>query len=211
MCMIKTIAYDNRQFASNTYIIGELGKNCVVVDPGQTGTGLLMFIKDRYQTISGILLTHGHFDHIRGLNALVDAYHCPIYIHKEDAHYLSDPRFNGSAQFGEPYTYDGLVHQVEDEELIHLEGHVFRVMHTPFHSPGSSCFIYEQEKSIFTGDTLFNRTIGRTDLIGSSERLIASSLAKFKQIDPSFVIYAGHGSQSTIANELKFNRFFLYI
>lgn len=209
--MIKTLSYDERQFASNTYVIGELGKACIVVDPGQTGVGLLTYIKERYSHVAGILLTHGHFDHIRGLDLLVETYRCPVYIHRLDTEYLVNARYNGSSLYGQTYTYEGLVTQIEDEELIHLEGHVFKVMHTPFHTPGSSCFVYEQEKAIFTGDTLFQRTIGRTDLIGSSDRQISASLAKFKTLNPSLTIYAGHGQTSTIESELKYNRFFLYI
>lgn len=209
--MIKSFRYDDRQFAANTYVIGELGKACIVIDPGQIGTGLLTYIKERYSHVAGILLTHGHFDHIRGIDVLVEAYHCPVFIHQLDTQYLTDTRYNGSSVYGQPYTYEGNVHQVEDEELIHLDGYVFRVLHTPFHTPGSSCFIYEQEQAIFTGDTLFQRTIGRTDLIGSSDRQIGPSLLKIKKLNHQLTIYAGHGLTSTIENEIKYNRFFLYI
>ena len=153
-----------------------------------------------------ILITHGHFDHINAVDEWSFAYpDAGVYISEGDMEALTNPDSNGSSVFADRCKYSTVASSIEDLNLDFL-----KVISTPGHSKGSVCLLIELEgqKLMFTGDTLFAGSCGRTDLKGGNEAKMLQSLKLLSKLDPDITIYPGHGPSSTIENELKNNPFF---
>lgn len=205
-----TFTYQNyHELLSNTYLLIDNDK-CVVIDPSVNNDGIINYIKNHSLSLKGVLLTHCHFDHIQGVDRLIDEFKCPLYIHENDVDGLKDINLNCSI-----YNENGFVVKVKslptplyDGEILSiLDNSGIKVIHTPFHSMGSSCFYVEKENILFSGDTLFKLSVGRDDLPGSKPRLQYESLNKLISLPDECKIYPGHGSSSTIGYEKKYNRF----
>ena len=189
--------------SANTYILID-GKDCVIIDPGFVDPEVGQYIKDNSLNLKGILLTHGHFDHIRG----VGAYNCPVYMHKNDVELLTNPHLNCSDRFSrKDIVIDIKPEIVEDGQELHLLSKAIKVIHTPYHTMGSVCYYLPEEKILFSGDSLFKGSIGRSDFITSDPRLIKDSLAKLAALDDDVVIYPGHMNNTTIGEERNENPF----
>ena len=153
-----------------------------------------------------VLITHGHFDHINAVDEWSFAYpDAGVYISEGDMEALTNPDSNGSSVFTDRCKYSTVASSIEDLNLDFL-----KVISTPGHSKGSVCLLIELEgqKLMFTGDTLFAGSCGRTDLKGGNEAKMLQSLKLLSKLDPDITIYPGHGPSSTIENELKNNPFF---
>lgn len=190
----------------NTYVIGEEGKPCVIIDPGYNKHGSLdSYIEKHHQQVLGYLLTHGHYDHIEGLASLT--HQAPVFMSEEDLPCLTDPVLNGSAELkGEEVNLPQIEpYSVDDEDEIRLGSFLFKVILTPFHTKGSCCFYWEKEGVLFSGDTLFHLGVGRTDLPGGCPREMDESLRKLACLPLSTKVYPGHGESTDIKNELVFN------
>jgi glyoxylase-like metal-dependent hydrolase (beta-lactamase superfamily II) len=155
----------------------------------------------------GILLTHGHFDHTFCANELREYSGAPIYAHENETQLLQSPEYNRSG-------YRGLNVSVIPDKLL-SDGEVFsfangeelRVIHTPGHTAGGCCFYDEKAGIIFTGDTLFKETIGRTDMpTGNLSELLASVKEKLYTLPESVKVYPGHEEASSIRHEKKYNK-----
>lgn len=196
---------------SNTYVLDDQNGNAVVIDPGYGDRPSIRDFLIRHNLqLKAILLTHGHFDHTRGIPSLIAAFpNAPIYMHELEVAFLSDPRLNCSYldRKIEPVIIDAPAIALNDAEIINLLGKDIYVIHTPFHTHGSVCYYLPSEKMAFTGDTLFRNSIGRSDLPTSSPRSIISSLAKLKKLPVDTKIYPGHEKSSTIERELLYNTF----
>lgn len=204
--------------ACNCYVLAQRpGSDAIVVDPGQRAMGPLRRILDEHRlTPAAVLLTHGHIDHIWSAQKVADTYGCPAYIHPEDRHMLSDP-IKGfgprlgqvllGAMFREPRQ---LVELDRDGDKLDLGGTVVTIDHTPGHTKGSVVFRLDGDSAelALTGDTLFRRSIGRTDLPGGSGRdLLGSIVNKLLVLDDDTVVLPGHGPRSTIGDERRANPF----
>jgi hydroxyacylglutathione hydrolase len=206
MTKITKLAYGG-EFA-NCYVVGEEGKPCVIVDPATNRGGCLdAYIEKHHAGICmGILTTHGHFDHIGGL---VDLKHLPtVFMSEDDFDCLSDPYLNGSESFDlpAPIIVKGIQpYAVDDEDEIRLGSYIFKVITTPFHTKGSVCYYFESEGVLFSGDTLFHLSVGRTDLPGGSERTKEESLRKLVKLPDATKVYPGHEGSTTIGNEKRYN------
>ena len=214
--MVKIFRFDNDrdEFSGNTYVVGEKGGPCVVIDLGTTQNRVIDYIKENHTSCRGILLTHGHFDHIRGVSKFLETFSCTVFISRNDDELLTDSRLNGSKYEDEKEVIlnIGNKYLLDDEDEINFgNGLFFKVIETPFHTNGSVCFLYEKENALFTGDTLFRGSIGRTDLPRGNERVVNDSLTKLSRLDKNLRIYPGHGELSTLDNELKNNYFFKQI
>ncbi len=188
-----------------TIPVGELATNCyllqkddaspvVLIDPGADPESILRAVHGR--PVAAILLTHGHFDHIGAVDALPEA---PLYIHELDAEMLMDGRKNGAYSLG----FEGLCRRkaipVREGDTFTPGGIVFTVLHTPGHTRGS--VTYQTEDALFTGDTLFHRGYGRTDLYGGSYADIRVSLRRLLSLPPALRFYPGHGPSATLEQE----------
>lgn len=179
-------------YQTNCYIIyNESASTCAVIDPGYEPERILAAVAALGKTVEAILLTHGHFDHVGGVKAIAEATHCRVYLHESDL--ALPPYYTG----GSLYCTDSY----GDGDVLSLAGLQIKVLHTPGHTPGSVCLMVED--TVFSGDTLFCRSCGRTDIGGDWETLMRS-LRRFKEL-PDCAVYPGHGGSTTVFDELKYN------
>ncbi|MGP1414032.1 MAG: MBL fold metallo-hydrolase [Bacillales bacterium] len=207
--MIKSFFYNfvYKDFSCNTYVVGNDSKHCVVIDPGSKNNDIIDYIINNYKYVDGILLTHGHWDHIKGIENILNKFpSCTIFISEEDSDLLINSKDNCSEFLGDKGIINIQPQIIEDEDVINFNNNlVFKVIATPFHTKGSVCFLYENEKALFSGDTLFKGNIGRYDLPTSNAKTINESLDKLKSLDPSLTIYPGHGEITNLHYELHNN------
>lgn len=196
--------------SATSYIIYNEQREAVLIDPSFKATKIVKWLKEESINLLAILLTHGHFDHIEGIEEVKKSFSCLIYIEKSDEVLLDNPYKNGSVLFGK---YVQVVEKTEnlwDEETLHFSDIEVQVIHTPFHTPGSVCFYFPKIQSLFTGDTLFYRSIGRTDLPLGNAKDVANSLLKLKKLyetNGDMKVYPGHGNSTSLEKEMKFNPF----
>lgn len=195
--------------AENCYIVySEVSKNAFIVDPGDEGEKLGEFIDANGLKPLFIINTHGHFDHIGAVEYLKNKYHLPFYLHKEDLMLVK----NGEVIFGLPeetMTIESIENLLEGEEVIAFEEDEIRVIATPGHTRGGVCLYLPKNDILFTGDTLFLGTIGRTDLKGGNySELILSVNERLKEIPNSTIVYPGHGDKTSMGYERQYNQYF---
>lgn len=192
---------------TNCYLLNNTEtKETIIVDPGDQGNRIVEFCLKEEMRPVGILLTHGHFDHIGGVKALTDAFRVPVYASEAEEELLAEPGMNMSAKVGRDRVT--LVPNVllTDGEEISLAGFAIKVIHTPGHTGGGMCYYLPTEGIVFTGDTLFWNTYGRTDLPTSSFAELKSSLiGKVFVLPEETAAYPGHGKSTTIGAEKKSN------
>lgn len=180
----------------------------IIIDPGAEAGHIIDNIRQANFIPQAILLTHGHGDHIAAIPQLKEKYDLPVYIGENDKELLLNPDKNLSALLGEPLIITPPDYLLEDEQLLDIRGLLLKVLSTPGHTPGGVCFLDEKEGLLFTGDTLFYGSIGRTDLVGGSyETLIASIHNKILTLPDEIVCYPGHGPQTTVGGERINNPF----
>lgn len=186
----------------NTYFIGERGKGCILVDPGDNGNGRLdRYIDAHYSSLEAILLTHGHYDHILGLLNL--EHKAPLYLSAEDEKFLYESKYN--LLEGLEISWGKIEILLGGERLLFPEVGEIEVIATPFHTEGSLCYYLKNENALISGDTLFHLSYGRCDLPSGNERLVGSSLKKLSKLPKETKVYPGHGESTTLDNELRFN------
>lgn len=206
MPLVKSFIFSWQLLRSNLYLVKVGAREVVIIDPSDLGAKTLDYLEEHALTPVAVLLTHGHFDHVRGLKRLIETYHLPIYLGKGEKELLRDNLFfRGNYDF---ILENGDLHFVEDKEKIKIGNQEFLVISTPFHSLGSVCYYLKNEGLVFTGDTLFKETIGRTDIVGSDPSLITKSLDKLRALPDDTIVYPGHGEITTIGEEKKHNPYF---
>ncbi|MGL1892346.1 MAG: MBL fold metallo-hydrolase [Spirochaetaceae bacterium] len=196
----------------NTYLYNFKEDKVVIIDPGADASKIIKKIESNRQTPKAIILTHGHFDHIGAVEQLKGKYSIPVYIHHADGTYLgkeggnrhklmfSSMGPNADYYFNNYYTECGEPDFLFDNNDI-LSDFELLVIHTPGHSPGSSCFYSKKNGVIFTGDTLFNGGLGRTDFTGGDYNTLIKSLKSLFKLPNNTVAYPGHGEITTIGAE----------
>lgn len=191
----------------NGYVLEKEG-TVIIIDPG-TDDPRFFEVIERFGSLTAILLTHAHFDHIGGIDALRDRYPVPVYIHEAERSWLSDEEKNGAAKFHLPHASMRPAERTYQGSSLTIESFTFTVHHTPGHSPGSVTLYLQEERVAFCGDLIFKQSVGRTDLFGGDQATLLGSIDRMRQLLPAeTVLYSGHGPKTTLASEIRSNPFF---
>lgn len=196
-CVLGTVS-------TNCYIVSRDGK-AVIIDPADDFSYLQVSCEELGARPCAVLLTHGHFDHILAAKSLRDEFQIPVYCGAQEKALLEDPSLNLSKNFGLSYeiTPD---HLCSDDEEIQLLDRTWKVITTPGHTAGSVSYLVKEEEVLFSGDTLFEGTFGRTDLPTSSTAAIVDSITKkLFALPDDTMVYPGHGNPTTIGREKQDN------
>jgi len=183
-------------FESNCYILGVNGEG-VIIDAGVEPSHVVKRINEHNLNIKYIILTHGHIDHICHIDNLKEAVGGSVVIHEDEADFLTNPVLNCSFVFGEKRTFKAPDIKVKDGDVLKLSDMDLEIIHTPGHTPGGICI--KAGNILFTGDTLFKYTTGRTDLPGgNSDEIVKSIKNKLLTLPGEIQVYPGHNEASTI-------------
>lgn len=205
--MIKGIVLGPVQ--TNVYfIINDDTKECVIADPADSPQVIEGVLERESLIPKGMILTHGHFDHIAAVEWLKKEMKLPLYASEAEKRLLGDAELNHSLMsYGRGITAEADV-WLKDGEEFDLAGIHFRCMYTPGHTEGSCCYLIDSMKAMISGDTLFEGSIGRTDLpTGSAPAMKQTLRERIRPLDDDITVYPGHGGVTTIADEKKWNPF----
>lgn len=194
---------------TNCYLaINKETKETIIIDPGDDADRIGMRLMQLEAKPVAILLTHGHFDHAGAAKALAAQYDILVYAHEKEAETLADSRMNLSGPLaGGATTYHADVF-LKDEQELTLAGLHMRVLFTPGHTPGGCCYYFPREDVLFSGDSLFCGSVGRTDFPrGSMRTLVDSVRNKLMSLQENTVVYPGHDIETTIEQERMYNPF----
>jgi glyoxylase-like metal-dependent hydrolase (beta-lactamase superfamily II) len=200
----------------NQYVVGPVQTNCyfamndetkelLIIDPGDNAKQLAERVRTQGGKPVAILLTHGHFDHATAAEELAKEFDIKIYAHEMEQETLADAQINVSWMVGERSVFHADLF-LKDEQEIDLAGFHIRVLHTPGHTKGGCCYYLPYEDIVFSGDTLFCTSVGRSDLPGGSgSQLVRSIKEKLMVLPDRTTVYPGHGDVTTIENERMYN------
>ena len=193
---------------TNCYFVYRAGSNEVIFfDPADKGDYIYETLREKGFQVKGILLTHAHFDHIWGSNRLRELSGAPLYAYEEEKALCEDAGANVSDQVGRPYTVIPDCY-LRDGEEITIVGMTCKLIATPGHTVGSCCYYFEEAGILLAGDTIFQESVGRTDLpTGSMSALIRSIKDKLFVLPDETKVYPGHGESTTIGHEKEYNPF----
>lgn len=193
---------------TNCYFLYQEGNSsAIVVDPADQGGKIFEALSKNGFQVEGILLTHGHFDHIWGSKALREQSGARIYAYEGEKELCGDADLNVSSQAGRPYTIEPDI-LLKDGEELSIAGMTFRVIATPGHTQGGCCYYFRDAGFLISGDTLFQESVGRSDFpTGSMSALIRSIKEKLFILPDDTKVYPGHGDNTTISHEKECNPF----
>lgn len=195
----------NGLLESNCYIVAN-NKEAVLIDAGVTGDNIKNMINESGIEIKKIILTHGHIDHICCVNEIAKLFSADVYIHSDDMDMMDDNMMNLSNYIGMDFKLDVIINPLKHNQILSVGDFDYEIIHTPGHTKGGICI--KLNDMLFTGDTLFKKSIGRTDFFGGSlEQLKNSIKEKLFIMDDNVVVYPGHGSSSLILHERESNPF----
>ena len=192
--------------ATNCYLIINLDNNeSIIVDPADSQESIYDMVVRSASRPQAILLTHGHFDHAGGAEELAKHFDIKIYAEEHEKETLDTPSLNLSGWEGVQKTYHADVF-LKNEQEIDLAGFHIRVFHTPGHTVGGCCYYFPYQNVVFSGDTLFCTSVGRTDFPkGSAAQIIRSIKEKLLPLPDETTVYTGHNDITTIGTERMYN------
>ena len=219
---VKVEQYVVGMVQTNCYVVvNTYTKECIIIDPGASGQKLAEKIRENGYTPAAILLTHGHFDHAGAAETLAKEFDIQIYAHEMEEDTLKNPDENVGWMIGANESYHADVYLKDNQEL-QIAGFNIRVLHTPGHTEGGCCYYLWEEDILFSGDTLFAQSVGRTDFPGGSmsqivrsikEKLLVLTEARVLEENGAsggnartdITVYPGHNDVTTIETERKYN------
>lgn len=196
-------------YAANCFIVGdEAHLTGIIVDPGGEAERIYKKVESMGLKIETIILTHGHGDHIGGIETLKKLTGAKVVCHHDEAEMISNPDLNLTRNMNGPTVSVKVDQTIGDGDTLTSGKLKLRILHTPGHTEGGICIYIESEKVLFSGDTLFYGSIGRSDLPGGSHKqLIQSILSKLMKLEDTVTVYPGHGASTTIGFERRKNPF----
>ncbi len=201
------------------YVVGPVMTNCyfavnedtnemLVIDPGDSAKQLIDKIKERALKPAAVLLTHGHFDHAWAAKEVAEEFSVPVYAEEHEKETLLSPEINLCGMMGQRGVVFHADVYVKDEDTLDLAGFSVKVLHTPGHTKGGCCYYIEKEQALFSGDTLFCQSVGRTDFPGGSASVLIRSIEeKLLPLPGQTKVYPGHNETTTIGYERQYNPF----
>lgn len=194
--------------STNCYIIVEESKKrALIVDPGGDADRIMNKIKELQVSVEAILLTHGHFDHMLAADTLREKYQMKVYLGQDDSELIKNPMENVSGMFGKPMSTHADV-LLRDGQVLELAGFEIKVLATPGHTKGGVCYYIEKESVAFSGDTIFQASVGRSDFpTGSGASLSESIREKIFTLPEDTQLFPGHGDSTVVSYEKKYNMF----
>lgn len=191
---------------TNCYVASKEGSaSCVVIDPGEEAGKIADYMKKKELVCEGILLTHGHFDHITGVAELASLTGAKVYAYEGERELMMDPAQNGSVMVGYEVALEP-ENLLRDNQILSIADMDFQVIHTPGHTVGGCCYYAKDEKVLFGGDTIFMESVGRTDFpTGNGRQLIDSIREKILVLPEEVQIYPGHGPETSVGYEKQNN------
>lgn len=209
MAKIKVSSLTVGALAVNCWLVAnEDTKEALVIDPGEEAERIKAYAEQKGWVIRYLLLTHGHSDHMGGVEALKALTKAPVYALKEEEALLLDAGMNLSTDINFRPIIVKADEFFEDGQTVTLCGITLEVLHTPGHTPGGCCFYCEEAGCVFSGDTLFQGSVGRSDFPGGSmSKLVRSVKEKLLVLPEETVVYPGHGERTSIGYEKKYNPF----
>ena len=204
----------------NHFVVGPVQTNCyfvinettgetLVIDPGASAKALAQRARADQLKPVAVLLTHGHFDHAGGAEEFAREFDIPIYIHEQERDTLTDPEINASWMMGRQEVYHA-DHFLKDEQEIDLAGFHIRVLLTPGHTPGGCCYYFPYNEVLFSGDSLFCGSIGRTDFKkGNMAQLVRAIKEKIMVLPDRTTVYPGHNDITSIEHERAYNYYLI--
>jgi glyoxylase-like metal-dependent hydrolase (beta-lactamase superfamily II) len=192
---------------TNCYVVSNEQKDAVVFDPGGPMKDVISYIERNGLRVARVMLTHGHGDHIMGLGEIRARSLDGVCVHTEDAGCLVSASENLSAMMGAASEFKAADSLLRDGGVIQIGGMKIEVIHTPGHTRGSCCFYITEgpDALLISGDTLFARSVGRTDLPGGDEATLVESLKKLDSLPDSLSVYPGHGPSTLLGEERRLN------
>ena len=193
----------------NCSVIGdEVTREAIVIDPGDDISGIVAILKRHNLTVKTIAVTHAHIDHIGGASKLRALTGAPVYMNEEDLVLAANLEMQANWLGVETPENPGIDTVARDGDILRVGSIEAKVIHTPGHTPGSLSLFFAAEKKLIAGDTLFQGSVGRTDLPGGDSRTIAESIrGTLYRLPEETVVFPGHGEETTIGHEMKFNPF----
>lgn len=210
--MLKIQKYVCNMFGENTYVVWDDTRECVIIDCGafypEEHAAIENLIKSESLKPVHLLCTHGHIDHVMGNGFVSQTYRINPEIHAGDEYLITNLREQARSMVGMDYAdyIPPVGKYLSETDMISFGSHTLEIIHTPGHTPGGIVFHCKEEKVAFTGDTLFNMSVGRTDFTGGSWMQLMDSLKRMKErLAPDTALYSGHGNQTTLEYEMKWN------
>ncbi len=189
------------------FVVNEDNNQLVIIDPAAEAEVIKQFISDKALNPAGILLTHGHFDHILAVDEIKNEYNIPVFAYIGEKETIMNEEYNLSESFGCSISACD-INYFGDDSVIGLAGLFFKTITTPGHTQGSVCYYLEDAKVLFSGDTLFHESVGRSDFPGGSHSSLINSIKEKLFILPDdVVVYTGHGQSTEIGYEKIYNPF----
>jgi hydroxyacylglutathione hydrolase len=191
----------------NCLIVTGNEKDALVIDPGSDPEQIIALLKKENLSVAGYALTHGHTDHVSALAQMYEAMPAPIAMHEADLSWAFEEINQLPPLYPPPARPSKIERILQDGDEINAAGLRYEVIHTPGHTPGGICLYIPDEKILFSGDTLFAGSVGRTDLPGGDSRILHSSLERIAQLPDDTAIFPGHGPATAMEREKQVNFF----